>query len=451
MKLSCQLFGQNYTFHSVKEVMGKANEPKAGDRLAGVSANSPQERMAARVVLSNLTVKDVCEHPAVPYEEDEVTRIILDDLNQPIYKEMSNWTIGELREKILSADGESLKRMSRGLSSEVIAAVAKLMGNMDLVYAASKISVTAKCVTECGHRGTASSRLQPNHPIDDVEGITASVLEGLAYGAGDILIGLNPVDASVDSVKAILTRFDEIKRKYEIPTQICVLAHVTTQMAAIRAGAPCDLIFQSIAGSQKANAAFGIDAAMLQEAYDLGLTQGTAHGPNVMYFETGQGSELSSDGHFGADQLVMESRCYGFARRFKPFMVNTVVGFIGPEYLYDSNEVVRAGLEDHFMAKLHGLPMGCDCCYTNHMKANQNDIDNLAMLLGMAGCNYIIGVPQADDVMLNYQSTSYHDTAALREMMGYTAIKPFHEWMEKWGIWKDGHPGPNFGDASIFL
>ena len=364
---------------------------------------------------------------------------------------MANWTIGELREKILAADGESIKRMSRGLSSEVIAAVAKLMGNMDLVYAAAKINVTAKCVTECGHPRTASSRLQPNHPIDDVEGITASVLEGLSYGAGDILIGLNPVDASVDSVKAILTRFDEIKRKYDIPTQICVLAHVTTQMAAIRAGAPCDLIFQSIAGSQKANAAFGIDAAMLQEAYELGLTQGTAHGPNVMYFETGQGSELSSEGHFGADQVVMEARCYGFAKRYKPFMVNTVVGFIGPEYLYDSNEVVRAGLEDHFMAKLHGLPMGCDCCYTNHMKANQNDIDNLAMLLGMAGCNYIIGVPQADDVMLNYQSTSYHDTAALREMMGYTAIKPFHEWMEKWGIRKDGHPGPNFGDASIFL
>lgn len=451
MKLSCRLFGENYTFGSVKEVMGRANEPKAGDRLAGVSARSPQERMAARAVLSQLTVKEVCEHPAVPYEEDEVTRIILDDLNQSIYRELSALTLGELREKILAASGGELRRMGRGLSSEVIAGVTKLMGNLDLVYAAAKIRVTAQCVTEIGLPGTLSARLQPNHPTDDVEGITASVLEGLSYGSGDAVIGLNPVDASLDSVKAILARFDEIKHQYDIPTQICVLAHVTTQMAAIRAGAPCDLIFQSIAGSQKGNEAFGINAAMLDEARQLGLTRGTAHGPNVMYFETGQGAELSSEAHFGADQLVMEARCYGLARHYSPFLVNTVVGFIGPEYLYDSREVIRAGLEDHFMGKLSGLPMGCDCCYTNHMKAGQYDIDNLAVLLSAAGCNYFIGVPHADDVMLNYQSTSYQDIAALRETLGLSPIAPFQKWLEKWGFWENGHLGPNAGDASVLL
>ncbi len=451
MRLSTQLFGQNYTFSSIREVMGKANAPKSGDRLAGLAAQSPQERVAARVVLSELTVRDICEHPAVPYEEDEVTRIILDDLNRPIYESMAGWTIGELREKLLSADGAMLFRMGRGLSSEVIAAVTKLMSNLDLIYGAAKMRVTATCVTTIGLPGTLSARLQPNHPSDQVEGITASVLEGLSYGMGDAVIGLNPVDASTASVHAILSRFEEIKQKYAIPTQNCVLAHVTTQMEAIRKGAPCDLIFQSIAGSEKGNRAFGINAELIAQARALGLSQGTAHGPNVMYFETGQGSELSSDAHFGSDQLVMEARCYGFARHYAPFLVNTVVGFIGPEYLYNNQEFIRAGLEDHFMGKLSGLPMGCDCCYTNHMKADQNDNENLATLLAAAGCNYFMGVPHGDDVMLNYQSTGHHDIAALRETLHLSPIPEFARWMEKWGLWQDGRLGPQAGDASVFL
>lgn len=451
MKLTTRLFGRNYSFGSLLEVMGKANAPKSGDRLAGVAASTSEERVAARVVLSELTVQDVCEHPAVPYEDDEVTRIILDDLNRPIYEGLKGQTIGELRETILASDGEQLSRIGRGLSSEVIAAVTKLMGNLDLIYAASKMRVTAKCVTTIGEAGTFSARLQPNHPSDQIEGITASVLEGLSYGVGDAVVGLNPVDASTESVYAILNRFQEIKLKYEIPTQNCVLAHVTTQMEAIRRGAPCDLIFQSIAGSEKGNRAFGISAALIEEARQLGLTRGTAHGPNILYFETGQGSELSSDAHFGSDQLVMEARCYGFARHFAPFLVNTMVGFIGPEYLYDSKEFVRAGLEDHFMGKLSGLPMGCDCCYTNHMQADQNDNENLAVLLCAAGCNYIMGVPHGDDVMLNYQSTGYHDVAALRETFRLSPIPAFARWMERWGFWQDGRLGPRAGDASVFL
>ena len=451
MRLSTRLFGQHYQFHSIREVMGKANAPKSGDRLAGVAAETPQERVAARVVLSELTVRDICEHPAVPYEEDEITRMILDDLNQKIYGELATLPIGELREKILSGSGNQLARYSRGLSSEVIAAVTKLMGNLDLIYAANKITVTATCVTTIGRPGTLSARLQPNHPIDDVEGVTASVLDGLSYGVGDAVIGLNPVDASLASVQAILSRFQEIIQKYSIPTQNCVLAHVATQMEAVRGGAPCDLIFQSIAGSEKGNLAFGINAGMIAEARALMLSEGTSRGPNVFYFETGQGSELSSNAHFGWDQLVMEARCYGFARHYSPFLVNTVVGFIGPEYLYDSREVIRAGLEDHFMGKLSGLPMGCDCCYTNHMMADQNDIENLATLLASAGCSYFMGLPHADDVMLNYQSTGFQDIAALRETLRKEPIAEFAQWLSSWGIWADGRLGPNAGDASIFL
>lgn len=451
MRLSCQLGGHLYAFRDIREVMGKANDEKSGDRLAGVAAQSPQERVAARVVLSYLTVRDICEHPAVPYEQDEVTRLILDDLNTRIYDQYKDMTIGALRERILEAPAEELAVMRRGLSSEVIAAVCKLMSNLDLIYAARKMRVTATCVTTIGEEGTLSARLQPNHPTDDVEGITASTLEGLTYGVGDAVIGLNPVDASTESVKAILNRFAELKHRYEIPTQICVLAHVTTGMEAVRQGAPCDLIFQSIAGSEKGNAAFGISNAMIAEAKDLMAHEGTSHGPNQLYFETGQGSELSSDAHNGWDQVTMEARCYGFARHFQPFLVNTVVGFIGPEYLYDSRQFVRAGLEDHFMGKLHGLPMGCDCCYTNHMRADQFDNENLAVLLAAAGCNYFMGVPHGDDVMLNYQSTGYHDIAAIRETMHLRPIPAFEKWMEKWGFWENGKLGQHAGDASVFL
>ena len=396
---------------------------------------------------------DLRANPAVPYEEDEVTRIIQDDVNEKIYEEIRNWTVAELREWLLDEKngGDAIRRVSRGLTAEMIAAVAKLMSNLDLIYAAKKIRVTAHCNTTIGLPGTLSCRLQPNHPTDDPDGIMASLLEGLTFGAGDAVLGLNPVDDSVESVRRVLDRFQEIKTRWDIPTQICVLAHVTTQMEAVRQGAPCDLIFQSIAGSQKGNEAFGLDGKLIEEARQLALREGTATGPNVMYFETGQGSELSSEAHHGADQVVMEARCYGFAKRFQPFLVNTVVGFIGPEYLYNSKQVIRAGLEDHFMGKLTGIPMGCDACYTNHMKADQNDIENLATLLVAAGCNYIMGVPEGDDCMLMYQCTGYHEAAALREVFGLRPIHEFDMWLEKMGFSENGKLTPKAGDASVFL
>jgi ethanolamine ammonia-lyase large subunit len=453
MILKTKLFGKVYQFNSVMEVMAKANEEKSGDNLAGIAAQSAEERVAAKVVLSNLTLSDLRNNPAVPYEIDEVTRIIQDDVNEKIYAEVKNWTVAEFREWLLddNTTGADIRRISRGITSEIVAAVAKIMSNMDLVYAAKKIKVTAHCNTTIGEPGTLSVRLQPNHPTDDPDGILASLMEGLSYGIGDAVLGLNPVDDSVESVTKVLKRFNEFKEKWQIPTQTCVLAHVTTQMEAIRKGAPADLIFQSIAGSEKGNEAFGFTGATIEEARQLALKEGTATGPNVMYFETGQGSELSSDAHHGADQVTMEARCYGFAKRFQPFLVNTVVGFIGPEYLYDAKQVIRAGLEDHFMGKLSGLPMGCDACYTNHMKADQNDIENLAVLLATAGCTYFMGIPHGDDVMLNYQTTGYQETATLRELLGVKPIKPFEEWMEKMGIIENGKLTRRAGDASIFL
>ena len=453
MILKTKLFGKVYQFRDVKDVLAKANEKKSGDTLAGIAAESAEERVAAKVVLSELLLSDLRENPAVPYEEDEVTRIIQDDVNERIYSEIRNWTVGELREWLLDEKNQSreIRRISRGLTSEMIAAVAKLMGNLDLIYAARKMPVTAHCNTTIGLPGTLSCRLQPNHPTDDPDGVLASLLEGLTFGAGDAVLGLNPVDDSVESVKRVLERLYEVKEKWKIPTQICVLAHVTTQMEAVRRGAPTDLIFQSIAGSQKGNEAFGFTGKTLEEAEALALREGTAEGPNVMYFETGQGSELSSEAHYGADQVVMEARCYGFAKRYKPFLVNTVVGFIGPEYLYDAKQVIRAGLEDHFMGKLTGVPMGCDACYTNHMKADQNDIEDLAVLLTGAGCNYFMGIPHGDDVMLNYQTTGFRETAALREMFGLTAIPPFQAWLEKMDFVRDGRLTERAGDGSILL
>lgn len=454
MILKTKLFGHTYEFKSVREVMAKANEEKSGDKLAGIAAESAEERVAAKVVLSNLTLENLRENPAVPYEEDEVTRIIQDGVNESIYNSIKGWTVSQLREWILDTEttGDMIKRVSRGLTSEMVAGVAKLMGNLDLIYGAKKIHNPTHCNTTLGLPGTFSSRLQPNHTTDDPKGIMASVMEGLSYGCGDAVIGLNPVDDSVESVARILKSFDEFKNKWEVPTQICVLAHVTTQTeAADKLNAPIDLMFQSIAGSQKGNEAFGLNAQMLQDGRDMMLKKGTSTGPNVMYFETGQGSELSSEAHNGWDQVTMEARCYGFAKKYDPFIVNTVVGFIGPEYLYDSKQVTRAGLEDHFMGKLSGLPMGCDCCYTNHMKADQNDIENLAMLLTAAGCTYIMGVPEGDDCMLMYQCTGYHEAAALREILGLRPTKEFDAWLEKMGFSKDGKLTPLAGDASVFL
>ena len=453
MILKTKLLGQVYSFPDLRTVMAKANEEKSGDSLAGLAAENAAERVAAKVVVSNLTLADLRNNPAVPYETDEVTRIIQDDVNEKIYTQIRNWTVAELREWLLDEanDAAAIRRISRGLTAEMISAVTKLMSNMDLIYAAKKIPVTAHCNTTIGLPGTLSARLQPNHPTDDPDGIMASLLEGLTYGIGDAVLGLNPVDDSVESVTRVLERFHEIRNRWKIPTQTCVLAHVTTQMEAIRKGAPADMIFQSIAGSQKGNEAFGFNAQTIEEARQLALREGNADGPNVMYFETGQGSELSSEAHNGWDQVTMEARCYGFAKRYQPFLVNTVVGFIGPEYLYNSKQVIRAGLEDHFMGKLTGIPMGCDACYTNHMKADQSDIEDLAVLLTAAGCNYFMGIPHGDDVMLNYQTTGYHETAALRELFGLTAIPPFQAWLERMGFVENGKLTKLAGDGSILL
>ncbi len=454
MILQTKLFGHTYQFKSLREVMAKANEVKSGDSLAGIAATCAEERVAAKVVLSHITLNDLRNNPAVPYEDDEVTRIIQDAVNESIFNEFKNMSVAVFREWILSdtTTGSMIRRASRGITSEIISAVCKLMGNLDLIYAAKKMTVTAHCNTTIGMPGTFSSRLQPNHTTDDPKGVLASIMEGLSLGCGDAVIGLNPVDDSVESVARLLKMFDEYKQKWEIPTQICVLAHVTTQTeAAVKLGAPMDLMFQSIAGSQKGNEAFGLTAAMLDEGQEMLLKHGTCTGPNVMYFETGQGSELSSEAHHDWDQVTMEARCYGFAKRYNPFLVNTVVGFIGPEYLYDSKQVIRAGLEDHFMGKLTGISMGCDACYTNHMKADQNDIENLATLLTAAGCNYIMGIPQGDDCMLMYQTTGFRESAALREIFGLRPIHEFDMWLEKMGFSENGKLTALAGDASVFM
>ena len=453
MILKTLLFGKTYAFRDVKDVLAKANEEKSGDKMAGIAAENAEERVAAKVVLANLLLSDLRENPVAPYESDEVTRIIQDDLNERIYAEIRNWTVSDLREWLLAetTTSDDISRVRRGLTSEMVAAVCKLMSNLDLITAAKKMPVTAHCNTTIGLPGTLSCRLQPNHPTDDPDGVIASVLEGLSFGAGDAVIGLNPSGDTVESVKRILTRFEEIKQRHAIPTQTCVLAHVTTQMKAIEAGAPADLIFQSIAGSEKGNTAFGFNGATIEQARQLVLSRGTCEGPNVLYFETGQGAELSSEAHHGADQVTMEARCYGFAKRYQPFLVNTVVGFIGPEYLYDARQVIRAGLEDHFMGKLTGVPMGCDACYTNHMKTDQNDIENLATLLTAAGCNYFMGIPHGDDVMLNYQTTGFRETATLRELFGLTAIAPFQRWLEKMGFVENGRLTAKAGDGSALM
>ncbi|BBK78711.1 ethanolamine ammonia-lyase subunit EutB [Clostridium butyricum] len=451
MILRTTLFGNVYNFKDVKEVLAKANEEKSGDRLAGIIANSIEERVAAKVVLAELTIGDLRNNPVVDYDKDEITRVIQDGVNEEIYNRIKEMTIGEFREFLLSSNGEEIKEIRDGLTSEVIAGVTKLMSNLDLICTSRKLGNIATCNTTIGMPGTLSARLQPNHPTDNIEGIMASVMEGISYGVGDAVIGLNPALDTIDSVSNILKAFKNFMDRYKIPTQNCVLAHVTTQMEALKKGAPMDLMFQSIAGSEISNRSFGIDVKLMDEAYAMMRELKSSKGNNFMYFETGQGSELSSDGHNGADQLTMEARCYGFAKRYNPFLVNTVVGFIGPEYLYDGAQVIRAGLEDHFMGKLTGLSMGVDVCYTNHMKADQNDLENLAVLLAQANCNYFMGVPGGDDVMLMYQSSSYHDIAALREVTNKRPIKEFEARLEELGIMKNGVLASKAGDPSIFL
>lgn len=452
MNLSTSLGGIVYRFRHLKEVFAKANELKSGDVLAGLAAETVQERIAAKVVLSELLLKDIRNNPLIPMEEDEVSRIIDGDLNEVVYNEIKNWTVAELREYILRSDVQNaeLRRLSKGLTSEMIAAVAKLMSNLDLIHAANKIEIVTTCNITIGQKGTLSSRLQPNHPTDNLDGILESLKEGLSYGVGDAVIGINPVDDSVESVKRILEGTKEFMNEWKVPTQNCVLAHITTQMKAIQKGAPADMIFQSIAGTEKANRSFGISAELIREADELMKKQSTSAGPNIFYFETGQGSELSADAHYDIDQMTLESRNYGFARHFNPFIVNTVVGFIGPEYLYDSKQVIRAGLEDHFMGKLHGIPMGVDICYTNHIKADQNDNENLGVLLATAGVNFIIADPLGDDVMLNYQSMSYHDIATLQETFNRKPSPAFYDWLVQMGIYENGRLSARAGDLTIF-
>jgi len=429
--------------------MAKANAPKSGDRLAGICAQSAQERIAARQVLSEIPVSRFLEEPAVPADRDEVTRAIQAGLEPVAWAEVRGWSVGELREKILAVEGPTLLRWGKGLPSEAIAAVAKLMSNLDLVSAAAKIAVDVRCRTRLGGSGILSSRLQPNHPADDLAGILASLREGLAYACGDAVVGINPADDSVGAVRRTADGVSEhVHDDLAVPTQVCVLAHATTQMEVLRQGGRLDLVFQSLAGTEDACRSFGISGQLLSEARACQKELRPELG-QVMYFETGQGSELSAGAHHGIDQLTLESRCYGLARVHDPFLVNTVVGFIGPEYLADGREVARAGLEDHFMGKLHGLPMGVDVCHTNHMDADQNDLESLAVLLAAAGCTFFMGVPLGDDVMLNYQTTSFHDLATLRETLGKRTAPDFEAWMEKEGILRDGRLTESAGDAGL--
>jgi len=453
MLLRTKLHGKSYEFPDIRVLMGKANEEKSGDRLAGVAAETAAERVAARFVLAEVPLWVLRETPAVPYDQDEVTRVIQDAVNETIYNEIKHWTVGQLREWILAdtTTGEMIRRIANGLTAEMISAVTKLMSNLDLIYGASKIRVSAHCNNTIGLPGRLSSRNQPNHPTDSPEGIRAEIYEGLAYGSGDSVIGINPVDDSYSSVARLLDMTYDVIQTWRIPTQNCILAHVTTQMKCMESGSPVGLVFQSIAGSQKGNDSFGISVGLLDEAYALARKHCFPTGPNYMYFETGQGSELSAEAHHGWDQLTMEARCYGLAKRYHPFQVNTVVGFIGPEYLYDARQIQRAGLEDHFMGKLTGIPMGVDACYTNHARADQNAIENLAVMLTAAGCNYFMGVPMGDDAMLSYQCTSYHDAPTLRQLFKLRPAPEFECWMEELGLMKDGVLTAKAGDPSFFL
>jgi ethanolamine ammonia-lyase large subunit len=500
---------ERFHFRDLRELFAKANEEKSGDQLAGLAARSEQERVAAKHALADLPLAEILANPLISPDEDNVSRLILDSHDQKNFSTIKSMTVGELREFILSDEtGEAaLRRLHRAITPEMAAAVAKLMSNKDLVLAANKIRVVTRCRNTMGQRGVLGIRLQPNHPADDAAAILLSAFDGLLYGCGDAVIGVNPATDSVETVRAILHALNRLIDAYKIPTQACCLAHISTQLKAMEQGAPLDLLFQSVAGTEKANASFGITLEMLHEGRErvlehqrqkisprrhgdteevkAGLQSGSMQPerestasrartdeqtalagnetqssieapqgspclrasvvngisvPNVMYFETGQGSALSAEAHHGVDQLTLEARAYGVARVFEPFLVNSVVGFIGPEYLYDERQIIRAGLEDHFMGKLLGLPMGCDVCYTNHAAADQNSADNLLLLLAAAGCNYFMGVPCADDVMLNYQSTSFHDALAVRRLFNLRPAPEFLAWLYDKGLYKEGEP-----------
>jgi ethanolamine ammonia-lyase large subunit len=501
---------KSFQFRDLADLFAKANEEKSGDQLAGLSAESEQERVAAKFALADVPLQQIVANPLIPPEQDDVTRLILETHDQESFSSIKSMTVGEFREFILSDDTDEamLKSLHRAITPEIAAAVTKLMSNKDLVLAANKIRVITHCRNTMGQRGVLGIRLQPNHPADDAAGILLSAFDGLLYGCGDAVIGVNPATEAVESVSAILHALQRLIDAYNIPTQACCLAHISTQLKAMERGAPLELLFQSVAGTQKANESFGITLSMLREGRERVLEhhkqnisprrhgdtetsegsrqsvvetmrideaaivralndgrastgdearfkkQTSSQNPprlrasavrnpaelNVMYFETGQGSALSADAHHGVDQLTLEARAYGVARVFEPFLVNSVVGFIGPEYLYDERQIVRAGLEDHFMGKLLGLPMGCDVCYTNHAAADQNSADNLLILLTAAGCNYFMGVPCSDDVMLNYQSTSFHDALAVRRLFNLRPAPEFLAWLHEMGLYKNGEP-----------
>ena len=436
---------ERFTFADLRQLLAKANEEKSGDMLAGIGAQTQRERVAAKRALADVTLGEIVANPLIDPGRDEVSRLIVETHDADRFAPLAAMTVGEFREWLLD-DATGAKQLADAqwaITPEIAAAVAKLMSNRDLVLAAAKIRNVTRCRNTMGQRGVLGIRLQPNHPADDLAGILLSAVDGLLFGCGDAVIGVNPAIESVETVSAVLHGLDRMITVAQVPTQHCCLAHITTQLAALDRGAPVDLLFQSIAGTEAANASFGISLATLREGRERVLEHHNTRdvawvGDNVMYFETGQGSALSADAHHGIDQLTLEARAYGVARAFDPFLVNTVVGFIGPEYLYDERQITRAGLEDHFMGKLLGLPMGCDVCYTNHADADQNSADNLMLLLTSAGCNYFMGVPCADDVMLSYQSTSFHDGAAMRQLFGLTPAPEFLEWLEARGIFQQG-------------
>ncbi|MBO9535976.1 ethanolamine ammonia-lyase subunit EutB [Herbaspirillum sp.] len=441
--------GVSYSFCDLKELMAKASPARSGDMLAGVAATSAEERAMAQMALAELPLKIFLEEALVPYEEDEITRLIIDTHDRAAFAPISHLTVGDFRNWLLADDTDSavLAAAAPGITPEMAAAVSKIMRNQDLILVGKKCRVVSAFRNTIGLPGRLSTRLQPNHPTDNASGIAASMLDGLLYGSGDAVIGINPATDNVPQVMKLVGMMADVIARYEIPTQSCVLTHVTNTIAAIERGAPVDLVFQSIAGTESANRGFGIDLAILGEAREaaLSLKRGTV-GDNVMYFETGQGSALSANAHHGIDQQTCEVRAYAVARQFKPLLVNTVVGFIGPEYLYDGKQIIRAGLEDHFCAKLLGLPMGCDVCYTNHAEADQNDMDVLLTLLGVAGCTFVMGIPGSDDIMLNYQTTSFHDALYARRVLGSRPAPEFEDWLHRMQIFNQ--PG---GDVAFRL
>jgi ethanolamine ammonia-lyase large subunit len=431
------LGGTTYRFPDLKDLLAKASPARSGDQLAGIAAASSAERVAAQMALADLPLRDFLSNAVIPYERDEVTRLTVDTHDQAAFAPVRSMTVGDFRDCLLreETDEQTLARLAPGLTPEIAAGVSKIMRLQDLIAVAKKCRTVTAFRNTIGLAGRFSTRLQPNHPTDDLAGIAASIVDGLMYGVGDAVIGINPVADTVETANSLLCMLDEMRRRLDAPIQACVLSHVTTTMAAMKQAAPVDLVFQSIAGSEAGNRAFGISIAMLEEAHAAAQTlkRGTV-GNNVMYFETGQGSELSSGGHEGVDQQTLEARCYGLARHFKPLLVNSVVGFIGPEYLFDGKQITRAGLEDHFCGKLLGLPMGCDVCYTNHAEADQDDMDGLLTLLALAGCTFVMGVPGADDVMLNYQSTSFHDATYVRRLLGLRPAPEFEAWLAALGV-----------------